>query len=174
MSRVPAADGLGWLVGAFVLTAAGISPAMALMIGLVLGSAPPEKAGSAASLNETSGEFGIALGIASLGTLAAFLYRSVLATPASVPADAAGAAREGIATALVAASQLPAPAGAELVEAARSAFTAGLNGVGFVGGIVFLGLALAMALTFRPAAQEYAAPVMDAASEPATVPSMAA
>jgi DHA2 family multidrug resistance protein-like MFS transporter len=174
MSRVPSADGQAWVVGAFVVTAAGIAPAMALMIGLVLGSAPPEKAGSAASLNETSGEFGIALGIASLGTLASFVYRSVLAIPASVPEDAADAAREGIATALVAASQMPTPTGAELVEAARTAFTAGLNGVGLIGGIVFLGLACVTALTFRPAAQEHPAPPIDATGETATAPSMAA
>jgi DHA2 family multidrug resistance protein-like MFS transporter len=173
MSRVPAVDGVAWVVGAFVITAVGIAPAMALMMGLVLGSAPPEKAGSAASLNETSGEFGIALGVASLGTLAAILYRSMLAIPTSVPADAAGAAREGLATALVAASQLPAPAGAELVEAARFAFTAGLNGVGLIGGLGFLGLAVVTALTFRPAAQAHAAPAMDATPETASAPSAA-
>jgi DHA2 family multidrug resistance protein-like MFS transporter len=167
MSRVPATDGLGLLVGALVLATVGISPAMALMVGLVLNSAPPEKAGSAASLNATSGEFGIAFGIASLGTLAAFLYRSTLAPTPSVPIDAATAAREGIAAALVAASQLPAPAGAELVESARNAFTAGLNGVGLVGGIVFFGLALAAELTFRPARKVYSTPATDAAGEPA-------
>jgi DHA2 family multidrug resistance protein-like MFS transporter len=169
MSRVPATDGLGLIVGALVMATVGIAPAMALMVGLVLNSAPPEKAGSAASLNETSGEFGIALGIASLGTLAAFLYRSALATTPSVPTDAADAAREGIAAALVAASQLPAAAGAELVEAARNAFTAGLNGVGLFGGIVFFGLALAAALTFRPATHVHTTPATDAAGEPARV-----
>jgi DHA2 family multidrug resistance protein-like MFS transporter len=174
MSRVPDVNGLGLLVGALVLTTVGISPAMALMMGFILGSVPPEKAGSAASLNETSGEFGIALGVASLGALAAFLYRSVLAVPASVSADAAGAAREGLATALVAASQLPAPAGAELVDAARSAFTAGLNGVGIVGGIVFLSLAIATALTFRPARQAHTAPAIDGTGEPVAVTATAA
>ena len=173
-SRVPATDGVAWLVGGLVLTCIGISPAMSQMMSLILGSAPPEKAGSAASLNETSGEFGIALGIASLGALASSLYRSALVTPASVPAEAAEAARESIAAALVAAGELPGPAGAQLVEAARYAFTAGLNGVGLVGGIVFLTLAVATALTFRPAGQVDEAPATPESGEVATVPSLAA
>jgi MFS transporter, DHA2 family, multidrug resistance protein len=169
VSRVPAADGIQLLVAALVLATVGVAPAMALMLGLVLNSAPPEKAGSAASLYETSGEFGIALGVASLGTLAAVLYRSALPTSPSVPADAANAAREGIAAAVAAASQLSAAAGAELVEAARNAFTAGLNGVGLVGGIIFFGLALAAALTFRPATHVHTTPATDPAGEPARV-----
>lgn len=150
MSRVPEANGLGVLIGSLVLTTVGIAPAMALMVGLVLGSAPPEKAGSAASLNETSGEFGIALGIASLGMLAAFIYRSQLAIPATAPADAAEAAREGVANALAAAGQLPASVGNELVDAARAAFTGGLNAVALVGAVVLVGLAIAATLAFRP------------------------
>jgi MFS transporter, DHA2 family, multidrug resistance protein len=165
VSRVPATGEIVWLVGGLVLTSAGISPAMALMIGLILGCAPPEKAGSAASLNETSGEFGIALGIASLGALASFLYRSAFTMPASVSADAAAAAREGIARALAATSQLPAPASAELADAARSAFTAGVNGVGLVGAVVFIGLALAVAVTFRPTTQAHPAPSTETTGE---------
>ena len=65
--------------------------------------------------------------------------------------------------------------GAQLVEAARYAFTTGLNGVGLVGGIVFLGLAIATALTSQPAAQvEPAAPAAPATGEPATAPALAA
>src|SRR2546425_5426898 len=70
LTHVSSTDGPVPLVAGLVLATCGIAPAMALMIGLILGSAPPEKAGAAASLNETSGEFGIALGIATLGTLA--------------------------------------------------------------------------------------------------------
>jgi DHA2 family multidrug resistance protein-like MFS transporter len=154
MTAVRSTDSLGLLVGAAVLTSGGIAPAMALFVGLILGSAPPEKAGSAAALNETSGEFGIALGIATLGTLATFIYRIQLTDhlAASVPNDAAAAAKQSLAAALATASQLPTAAGADLLEAARAAFTAGLHTVGAVGGVIFLGLAVLVALAFRPAA----------------------
>lgn len=42
---------------------------------LVLTTAPPEKAGAASAISETSAEFGGAVGIATLGTLAAAIYR---------------------------------------------------------------------------------------------------
>jgi len=41
---------------------------------LVMGSAPPERAGSAASLMETSAELGIALGVATLGSLGTLVF----------------------------------------------------------------------------------------------------
>jgi hypothetical protein len=69
--------------------------------------------------------------------------------------------------ALAATSQLPAPASAELVDAACSAFTAGVNGVGLVGAVVFIGLALAVAMTFRPATQAYPAPSTETTGEAA-------
>jgi DHA2 family multidrug resistance protein-like MFS transporter len=153
MTAVRSADSLGLLIGAAVLTSGGIAPAMALFVGLILGSAPPEKAGSAAALNETSGEFGIALGIATLGTLATFIYRIELSDhlALSVPSQAAAAAQQSLAAALATASQLPAAAGTDLLAAARAAFTAGLHTVGAVGGVIFLGLAALVALAFRPA-----------------------
>ena len=45
----------------------------------VVGSAPPAKAGSAASISETSNELGIALGIAILGSIGSIVYRTQLA-----------------------------------------------------------------------------------------------
>ncbi len=61
---------------AFAVISLGAGPLVTLTTGFILGSAPPEKAGSAASMNETSGELGYALGIAILGTIGAAVYRS--------------------------------------------------------------------------------------------------
>jgi DHA2 family multidrug resistance protein-like MFS transporter len=169
LTRVSATDGLPLLIGGLVLTTGGIAPPMALMMGLILQSAPPEKAGSAASLTETSGEFGIALGIATLGTLATVVYRSrLLETAPIVPPQAASAAQEGIAAAVIAAGQLPGAAGDQLLAAARDAFTVGLNAVGLIGGVSFLALALVASLAFRPrvaalGAEREAPPARDAA-----------
>jgi DHA2 family multidrug resistance protein-like MFS transporter len=44
---------------------------MIVLQTLIMSAAPPERAGSVAGVNETSSEFGIALGIALLGSLAA-------------------------------------------------------------------------------------------------------
>lgn len=49
----------------------GISFPMALLMALIMGATPPEKAGSVAAVSETFAEFGIAFGIAALGSVAA-------------------------------------------------------------------------------------------------------
>jgi DHA2 family multidrug resistance protein-like MFS transporter len=151
LTQVDSAGTMWLLVTGLVLASAGIAFPMALVANLVMGSAPPEQAGSAASIVEASGEFGVAVGVATLGTLGAAVYRSRLGAtmPAAVPADAAHAAREGIAAALVAAQHLPVQAGADLLHSARAAFTAGLNTVAVVGAATFIALAILAAIVLR-------------------------
>ncbi|ARX89059.1 MFS transporter [Streptomyces alboflavus] len=104
----------------FVLVYTGVSPMMALGTDLVVGSAPPEKAGSAAAMSETGMEFGIALGIAGLGSVVTAVYRDETADtlPRELPEDAAHAARDTLANADAVADELPGPLGAELLEPA--------------------------------------------------------
>jgi DHA2 family multidrug resistance protein-like MFS transporter len=141
-------DVLTVVVG-LTLAGVGISPAMALTMNLVLGSTPPEKAGSAASISETSGEFGVALGVATLGSLATVVYRAHIDVPVGVPAAVDDAARQGITAATHAAGQLSGPLGADLLDAAREAFTAGLTTVAGVGAAIFVALAVVAARAFR-------------------------
>ena len=148
-TRTEAAGGVAAVVVGLTLAGLGISPAMALTMNLVLGSTPPEKAGSAASISETSGEFGVALGVATLGSLATIVYRAHLIVPAGTPAAAGHAAREGITAATGAAGHLPGALGADLLDGARAAFTAGLTTVAGVGAAVFVGLAVLAAIAFR-------------------------
>ena len=56
------------LVAGFALMSFGGVPLVALGTHLVVGSAPPEEAGSAAALAQAGNEFGYALGIALLGS----------------------------------------------------------------------------------------------------------
>jgi DHA2 family multidrug resistance protein-like MFS transporter len=154
-------SGTGLLVGGLVITMFGISLPMALLMSFLLGSAPPEKAGSAASINEMSGELGIALGIATLGSLGTLVYRHQIDgnIPAGVPEQAV---TDGIATAVAAAQRLPATVATELLDAAGSAYTDGLHVVAGVGAVGFLVLALLAARVLRgtgPAPAE--APVDD-------------
>ena len=118
------------LVGAGVL-AAGLVAVMTLVTDLVLGLVPPERAGSASALLETGSEFGGALGIALLGSIATTVCGARLHTSMAGPQD-------GLAGALAAAAGLPAPAARQLVDAARAAFLDGLDVVAVVGTAVLL------------------------------------
>jgi DHA2 family multidrug resistance protein-like MFS transporter len=151
VSTVDADDGLAVLVIGFLLACVGIAWPSALGTDLIVSSAPREKAGSASGISETSGEFGIALGVAVLGSIGTAVYGARVSVPASVPADAATIARESITGAVSVAEQLPARLAAELLASARDAFTAGLNVAGGVGAALFAGLALCALAAFRSA-----------------------
>jgi hypothetical protein len=113
------------LAVAAVVFATGLSPVFTLTTDLIVGAAPPERAGSAAAISETGAEFGGALGIAVLGCIATALYRGVMidGVPAGVPPEAAEAARATLGGALAAAQELPGDTGRALADAARGAFT---------------------------------------------------
>jgi DHA2 family multidrug resistance protein-like MFS transporter len=143
-SRVVAEGGTLVLLGGFLLASVGIALPTALGTDLLVGAVPAEKAGSAGALSETSGEFGVALGVATLGSLAAVVYRGALVVPAGTPAPVADAARTGITEAVAAG---PGPA---LAEAVHSAFTAGLATAAGLGAVVFAGLAVFALVALRP------------------------
>ncbi len=69
-----------------------MAPGTAIIADLVVSAAPPEQSGAASALSETASEFGGALGIALLGSLAAFIYRSALIR--AVPTGATGSTME--------------------------------------------------------------------------------
>ena len=56
--------------------ALGLSPVITLGTDLIVGAAPPERAGSASAISETGAELGGALGIAILGSIANSAYRA--------------------------------------------------------------------------------------------------
>ncbi|MER6170223.1 MFS transporter [Streptosporangium sp. NPDC001681] len=126
------------MIGITVL-ALGTGPLFALGTGLVVGSVPPERAGSAASMSETGNYLGGSLGFALLGVVAAVVYRSRM-----------DGTSDSLAGAVAASRHLPADQGAELLHTAREAFTAGLHMTGVVAAVIFAGLAV-LILTMRPA-----------------------
>ncbi|NLU70756.1 MFS transporter [Streptomyces sp. HNM0574] len=150
---VRAGDGAG--TGTVTLGCAvvlfGVSPMMVLGIDLIVGSAPPEKAGAAASVSETGGELGFALGVATLGSLAAFVYRQNLsgALPESLPPEAGRAALEGLAGAVSRAHELGPGTGGALLDAAKGAFTDGMSTVGLAASAASALLAAGALLAFR-------------------------
>jgi DHA2 family multidrug resistance protein-like MFS transporter len=137
------------------ITTFGVGGPFALVTDLVVGSVRPEKAGSASAISETSGESGIALGIATLGSLGTIIYRNQMTDtiPAGVPAGSAETARESITGGVSVAGQLPAPLSAELLDGAREAFTIGMTtvaGVGAAAAAVCVLLAVILLRNMRP------------------------
>jgi DHA2 family multidrug resistance protein-like MFS transporter len=129
LTQVDAEDALATLVAGSVVFALGLAPVYTLAADLMVGAAPPERAGAAAGVSETSSEFGGALGIALLGAAGTAVYRGQIegAVPAGVPPAAAEAARDTLGAAVAAGAQLPDPLALELVDAAREAFTEALQ-----------------------------------------------
>jgi DHA2 family multidrug resistance protein-like MFS transporter len=131
------------IVIAMCVVMVGTGPLAAFCNHLAMGAVPREKAGSGASIVQTTNEFGLGLGIATLATLGTAVYRSnVESALGSVPPDAAAAARESVDRAVDVAGHLPAQQGSDLLAAARDAFTSGLHVVGIVSAILYGSLAV--------------------------------
>ncbi|MEV4620111.1 MFS transporter [Asanoa sp. NPDC049573] len=148
LTRIPAAGASAPAVLATCLIMAGVGPVVALGYDLMLRSVPAEKAGSAAATAETAGQFGVAAGIAALGSIGAALYRSQVDLPDNLPARAAAAADSVTAAAAVSAN-LPAPIGRELLEAARQASTSSFQLVAALAGLLIAALAVLAAWSLR-------------------------
>jgi MFS transporter, DHA2 family, multidrug resistance protein len=164
VGRSTGAD-LAILAGASLIVSLGLAPVFTATTELIVGSAPPERAGAASGISETGAELGGALGIAILGSIGVAIYRGRLADalPEGIPAEAAAAARETLGAAVGVAGQLPEAAGAALLTAAQDAFTYGLQ--------VAAGLSAAVAVAIAALAtvmlqQVPAAADVEAAAEP--------
>jgi DHA2 family multidrug resistance protein-like MFS transporter len=159
------------IIGFAILSFAG-APIIALGTPLVLGSAPPEKAGAAGSLVQLSTEFGGTLGIAVLGTIGTAVYRGQIAEniPAGIPGDAAAAANDSISGAAEAASTLPAAQAGSLLDPVYTAFANGLHTVALIGGLIIGAVAITTAVRLRKVPVMGAGAPAEAAPEPAAEP----
>ena len=149
-TQIAPAAGLGLLVLGMSLASFGIMLPSTLTMSVMMQSAPPERAGSVASMSETAGEFGIAVGVAGLGSLATFVYRDQLQPYAAEHASSATTvALDSLAGAVQAVSTLPGAAGRELLAAAQGAFTTSLNVVAGFGAALFLVVGIAALRVLR-------------------------
>jgi DHA2 family multidrug resistance protein-like MFS transporter len=151
LTQVDAGSGLVIVVIGSVVLSLGVAPVGTLATDIIVGAAPPERAGAASGISETSAEFGGALGIAVLGSIGTAVYRSVVADafPEGVPPEAAEAARDTLGGAVGVADQLPGPLGAELLDAAREAFTQGLQLTAIASAAIVLGMAILTVVLLR-------------------------
>ncbi|NUR72209.1 MAG: MFS transporter [Hamadaea sp.] len=110
-------------VAALALVAFGLGDGLAITTttAVMISAAPPERAGSAAAVEETCYELGIGFGVALLGTIAAVLYASgVHELPLSEPGRTA--VEESIGGAVHVARTQGAQVSGYLLEVARSAY----------------------------------------------------
>ncbi len=157
LMRVGVSSGVGAVVAASVMFSIGLSPSITLVTDMVLGTAPPERAGSASALSETSAELGGALGIAVLGSIGTAVYRGAMAgaVPAGVPPGAAQAARGTLGGAVAAAAGLASPHREELLAAAREAFTHGFQKASAVSAVIAAGLAVVVVVLLRDGPERF-------------------
>ncbi|MGH7536796.1 MAG: MFS transporter [Gemmatimonadales bacterium] len=153
LTQVGGASGLAVLVTGSVIYSLGLAPVFTLTNDLIIGNAPPERAGAASGISETSSELGGALGIAILGSIGTAIYRSRVAhaVPSGIPPEASEAARGTLGGALAVAQQLPGQLGADLLGAARDAFTDALVVTAGICAAVVLATAVLAALAWASA-----------------------
>ncbi|WNV84573.1 MFS transporter [Umezawaea sp. Da 62-37] len=151
------------LIAGFVIIGLCQGPMLSLGVNMVVGAAPPEKAGSSSSMAQIANETGASLGVAIMGSVGAAVYVARLAPdlPAGLPGPAAAAAQESIARAVAIAPDLPPEQATALLAAAREAFADGMNVFAAVSVAVLAAVAVLVMIMLRhvpPTAQREATP----------------
>ncbi len=143
LTQVGGSSTLAVLVVSMALIALALAPVITLSTELIVGSAPPEQAGTASGISETSAELGGALGIAVLGSIGAAIYRSDMAAalPPAIPDRTAEIARETLGGAVSVLDRLPDELGETLLDAAHQAFTHGLRVTTAIAAVVAVAVA---------------------------------
>jgi DHA2 family multidrug resistance protein-like MFS transporter len=151
LTQVGAADGLPTVIAGSIIISLGLAPVLSLTTELIVGSAPPERAGAASGISETGAELGGALGISVLGSIGVALYRGHVGAglPAGIPADAAAAARDTLGGAVAVAGQLPGHLGSAVLDVARDAFVQGMQVAATISAILAVAVAILAVVMLR-------------------------
>lgn len=142
------AEAVHLAIAGFSLVYLGLGTIAALGTDLVVGAAPPTRAGSASAMSEMVQELGLALGVALLGSLATLLYRTRMAASPDIAAsnlETGHPALDSLSGAIDGATGVS----PTVLENAREAFMHGLNITALTSGIVILLLALLSAVALR-------------------------
>ncbi|MGE0057422.1 MAG: MFS transporter, partial [Dehalococcoidia bacterium] len=159
LTQLGTESNLPLLVVATVVLSLGLAPVFTLTTDFMIGTAPPERAGAAAAISETSAELGGALGIAVLGSIGTAVYRSEMASgvPAGIPAENAEAARSTLGGAVSVADGLPGNLGADLLANAQAAFSQAFETTALISTVIILGIAALVLVVLRDVAHAAAA-----------------
>jgi DHA2 family multidrug resistance protein-like MFS transporter len=131
----------------------GLAPIGAITTDLVMSEAPPERAGAASGISETSFEFGGALGIAVLGSILTAVYRDLMAKEvlAGLPEQSVAAAKDTLGGAVATARELGGDGGGKLLDTAREAFVQAFEVTAAVSAVGAVAAALLAAVLLRKA-----------------------
>lgn len=138
----------GILAAEIMMVLLGLSGgSLAMSSAMIMSGSPAERAGNAASMEETSYEVGTVLGIAVLGTIAALLYRDRLSANASgltgIDPGALAESAESIGSATAISERTGSPG---LRDAAVDAFNTSFLDTSLIGGLVLIAVAVAVYL----------------------------
>jgi DHA2 family multidrug resistance protein-like MFS transporter len=133
------------LIIATVLISAGCGMTVTLCTDMVVAAAPPERAGAAAGISETSTTFGASLGVAILGSIWTIAYRNNMLKemPPGISPDDAAAVTNTLGAALDVAQHSSSSISASLASHARDAFVHSLNITAIVCTVLITAMALA-------------------------------
>ena len=130
--------------------ASGMGLTMTPMTELIMSSVPRDKAGVGSAMNDTTREVGTTLGVAVLGSILSSGYTSNLGSAvAGLPAAARQTAEGSLAGALGVAREIGGTQGAAIIDAAKSAWTDGLQLSMFIGTAIVL-VAAVIAARYLP------------------------
>ncbi len=124
--------GIGWYLAGSTIAGIGYGLAFTLVSDVAVSSVPPERAGSAVGISETSFELGNALGLALLGSVAALVFRS--------GGDYADTLGETI---------QQAGGNSALIDSARESFVSGMHVATSVGAVLLVVMAAVAAFAPR-------------------------
>lgn len=127
--------GLWILIAGMLAMSLGMAPVFTVGNELIITTAPPERAGAASALAETSAELSGALGIAILGSLGMLAYRLWLdpALPLTLADAEATRALSTLGGAVTVAGEVGGTAGAAIADTARTAFTDAMRAIAVFG-----------------------------------------
>ena len=151
LTQVAGPDGLAVVVLGSVIISLGLAPVFSLTTELIVGSAPPERAGAASGISETGSELGGALGLSILGSIGVAVYRGGVAEglPDGVPPVAAAAARDTLGGAVAVAQELPGELGTAVIGVARDAFVQGMQVASTISAALAIGVAILAVVMLR-------------------------
>ncbi|MFS8203881.1 MFS transporter [Streptomyces sp. CWNU-52B] len=140
-------DNAPLLLTGFMMLGFGLEVTLFGAYESMLSEAPPEQAGGAAAIGETSYQLGAGIGIALLGSVMNAAYAPGLTSVPGVPAEDSAAAGHSLGEAYEVAARLGGGSGEALREAARHAFVHGLHVTLLVStGLLLLGAVMALRL----------------------------
>jgi DHA2 family multidrug resistance protein-like MFS transporter len=151
LTQVSSTGDLWIVITGFVLFCAGLAPMGTLTTDLVMSDVPPERAGAASGISETSFEFGAALGVAVLGSIVSAVYRTHVneTTLPGISPEVVERARETLGAAIELAKNFQSDAKTLVESVSRDAFARSIRAASLVSAVLGVVAALVCAVFMK-------------------------